>query len=334
MAAAAIARAPRPRSVLEDVLVRFDAAGVIRWMNHAARQSIGPSRTVLEAAISQRPLPALTRLPLGCDWLWWGGASGCSARRLRSRLGGIHLWLIEAYRRRESQNQEISRARGQIQARIRRPSLSSIQAAVEAERTRIARDLHDNASQSLTGILINLELARRHVGSSHSDLPVLLDRSREMVNLTMDQIRGLSHSLHLPEWSEQDFASALHWWLDKIGLRARMRVEVGPVDVPAGLPANAQTVLFRTLQEALTNVLRHSAAGRVRIQARREAGFIGLVVEDDGRGFDPRQLARGRGGIGLRNMRRRIEELGGRLVIDSTTGRGTRLSAFLPLGSG
>lgn len=317
-----------------DVLVLFETSGRIRWMNRAAREALGTVSTVAEALGLNRRVPALECLPLGDQRLWLGAAA---EMRLQERMRRINRFLWDAYCRRGTRNLDLARAEGRLDLRrqrstrewlLRQAGVEFLQ-AIESERGRIARELHDNAGQSMAGILLNLELVERQLGSSHTEVLARLQRSRELASATLDQIRRISHELHPPEWGDQDFSQAVEWLLESMGLRGRLEVDLVEVDLPRQVPPAILTVLYRTLQEALTNVIRHAEAHRVSIDVSSSRRGVRLDVEDDGRGFDPALGAAGHG-IGLANLRRRLASVGGRFEIESAPGAGTRLTVLIP----
>lgn len=308
-------------------MVRFDGSGQIRWMNAAARQTIGPAPDLLAALVSGRCLPAMASFPLGGEWLWLGNTAAAPLVERVKRANGV---LNELFRRRNSGNLNLLRAQRALNSRLVRDAAGEAIRALEQERGRIARELHDNAGQSLAGILLNLELAQRHLGSASAEALARLARSQELASLTLDQIRRISHDLNPPDWSGLDFSSAVEWLVENMGIRGKLLVEIDRIEAPHDLAPEVKTTLYRTVQEALTNVLRHSGASRVIIQVRASEAGIGLVVEDDGQGFDPAARRAASGGIGLANIRRRVESLGGKLELSSLPGQGVRLAALVP----
>ena len=330
-------RNPAP-PLQRDVMVVFEAGGEILWMNRGARETLGPVANVGEALESGRRLPALECLPMGALRLWLGVASDAKGLGLLERVRRANRFLWDAYWRRGSRNLDLSRAEGRLDVHQRRATRERLHRqagieflqAIESERGRIARDLHDNAGQSMAGILLNLELAERQLGPSHTEVLARLQRSRDLASATLDQIRRISHELHPPEWEEQDFAQAVEWLVENMGLRSRLDVDV-QIELPRDVPPAILTVLYRTLQEALTNTLRHADARRASIEASASWRGVRLAVEDDGRGFDPSAIGSAGHGIGLANIRRRIASVGGQLDIHSAPGAGMRLTVFVPL---
>ncbi len=257
-----------------------------------------------------------------------------------ARLGAANRSLMEFLQIRSDWNLELLEAHWNLQdflrlalrQRLLRRAGAQFIEALETERGRIARELHDSAGQTLAAVILNLELVQGQLGAAGTEAQARLARSRELASLTLDHLRRISHEMTPPEWSQQNFAQAVEWLVETMGLRNRLAVELRAIRTPDPLPPAVKTVLYRTLQEGLTNVVRHAKAGRVVIQASVVPRGISLTLEDDGQGFDPAVVGLGRGGIGLANLRRRVESLGGRFEIRSSTGRGCCLLVTVPLG--
>ena len=328
---------PRPFRVhFQPALVRFVPNTHEVLLNQAAKRMLGLFEIGADTPISGLEPSVVARLPLGPEWVWLAPVSGPHNSQLRDKLARVSRVLLQVYRHREWTNLELLRAQTQLQAHhfevVHRRLLSKTAAdfidALESERGRIARELHDNAGQSLAGILLNLELVERHLGSENMEVTACLARSKELASLTLDQVRRISHQLHPPEWNELDFTSAVEWLVESMGLRDKMVVDTGGVAALPGLSPPVKTILYRTLQEALSNILKHAGAQRVFVLTPVYGGGVGLIVQDNGRGFDV-NVARGNG-IGLTNIRRRVASMGGRFGLESSLGRGARLWVFIP----
>ena len=352
MTALATTRADRPAAPLQasqahsarrwrDLLVRFDLQGEVQWMNPAACECFGRCRTVAALATSMaRPSDGVVswhRLPLGPDWLWLSALGQQETLSRDRRAGRVRAALLEVCQWRVGRNLHLLSAQSTLESRLRetwrqrvlRRLSAELLGAVEAERGRLARELHDDSGQSLAGLILNLELAERQLDVSQTEALARLARCRELAALTLRQIRRLSHDLHPPEWGSESFTEAVEWLVENLGLRQRLEVETD-VAMPTDLEPAVRTVLYRALQEALTNILKHAQAGRIGIQARLEGGAAVLEVTDDGVGFEPAALRPGRG-IGLRNIRHRAESLGGSCEMRSAPGQGSRLRISVPV---
>jgi PAS domain S-box-containing protein len=207
--------------------------------------------------------------------------------------------------------------------------------AQEMERRRIAQELHDETGQTLTALSINLAEMERALSSDL--LPAEAERlaeSRALTDQTLAQIRELSLSLRPSLLDDLGLAPALRWYTNNYARRTGIAVRFEASGLDERLSPGIETALYRVVQEALTNVVRHADANGVTVQLQGTESKVVAVVQDDGRGFDP-QARRGRDisarGIGLLGMRERIALLGGGFRIDSRPGRGTRISVDIPL---
>lgn len=247
------------------------------------------------------------------------------------RLRRSNRLLLDLSRRRDASNAALLTAVERMPQPIPRQTAADFIRDLEAERGRIARDLHDTAGQSLAGILLQLELAGRRLGDHNAEVSACLARCRSLAAQALDQIRRTSHMLHPPDWKEHDLRSAVESLVADMGLRETLQVEIGEIPSGGDIPSEIQTVLYRSLQEGLTNVVRHAGASAVSIRMPALSDGIALVVEDNGRGFDVAQASAAHRGIGLAGIRRRVESVGGSLLVRSRPGHGCRLSVVAPV---
>jgi signal transduction histidine kinase len=213
---------------------------------------------------------------------------------------------------------------------------------LEEERRHLARSLHDEAGQALTVLKISLELLAEDLYPQASDLHEAADlldfqrRVRAAASLagdTMDRIRRLAQDLRPPALDAVGLNNTLKGLSLDFGQRTRLAIDYQGQDAP-GMPDAPKIALYRFLQEALTNVAKHAQARRVWVVLNHDAEMARLMVRDDGLGFDARSEPwnrDGKGGMGLLGMRERLSALGGWLEIDSQPGRGTSVTAYLPL---
>jgi PAS domain S-box-containing protein len=201
------------------------------------------------------------------------------------------------------------------------------------ERRRIARELHDSLGQYLVGLKLNLDVLRQSPGRED-----LWSQASEILEQCVSEVRTLSCLLHPPMIDELGLASSAHWFVDGLSQRTGIRVTLdAPRSLPR-LPTVIELVLFRCMQEALTNVHRHSGASVAEVVIRREPEQMVLEVRDNGCGISPDLLAgfaqTGAGmGVGLSGMRERVRELGGEMKLDAVGDGGTRLRIAVPLAS-
>jgi PAS domain S-box-containing protein len=216
----------------------------------------------------------------------------------------------------------------------RRDLQRRLASAQEDERRRIARELHDQLGQQLTGLGLGLKVAK---DATPSPSPAW-DRLHELQTLTARIGQGAHQlALDLRPTALDDFGleAALANYAEEWGARAGVEVDFHATGLGAGrLPAATETALYRVAQEALTNVLKHARAGRVSVVLQATPGQVVVAVEDDGCGFDPEPALlewTGEHRLGILGMRERVALLGGDLTIDSGAGRGTSLIARVPL---
>jgi signal transduction histidine kinase len=204
----------------------------------------------------------------------------------------------------------------------------------DEERRKLARDLHDSTGQTLAALKISISLLEEKCKqdsatlSRVSEVAALADRA-------IEEIRTTSYLLHPPLLDEVGFPCATEWYVDGFAKRSGIAVTLDVANLDERLPMTIETALFRVLQESLTNVHRHSGAERVVVCFQREAEAAILEVRDFGRGIPADRLARIRDaraetGVGLAGMHERLNELKGRLEIESDS-RGTSLRAIVPL---
>lgn len=203
----------------------------------------------------------------------------------------------------------------------------------EDERRRLARELHDGLGQTLTALTNQLERLQKKIdGGDAGELTARVADSVEMARLALKETRELSRLLRPPVLDDLGLASGLSWLARTLEQRAGLRVELALSGIEERLDPELETLVFRIVQEALTNVLRHSGTDRARVAVSRSGGILGLRVSDAGRGFETQALAGGTAtGSGLRGMHDRIELFGGQLEIVSAPGQGTLVSAAIPL---
>jgi signal transduction histidine kinase len=189
-------------------------------------------------------------------------------------------------------------------------------AAQEAERARIARELHDETGQVLTALAVQLRALEGHVDD---DGRRQLGDLRALVNSAASGLRTLATELRPSGLREHGLAAAIARHADRVYEMSGIRVDHALDALPDALGEEVQITLFRVVQEALTNVARHSGAGRASVLATRRATRLRVVVEDDGAGFDPLAPT---SRLGIAGMHERMELIGGDLRIESTPGSG------------
>jgi len=204
----------------------------------------------------------------------------------------------------------------------------------DAERRRIARELHDSVGQYLVGLKINLEQllsTRANLSPAHEKL--FMD-TVDLAERSMLEVRTISHLLHPPLLDEVGLESATRWYADGFAKRCALKVSLHLDPITNRLPKEVELALFRVLQESLTNVHKHACAKSIEVILTCSTGHVVLTVIDDGMGISWETLTRfssGRAsGVGLAGMRERLAELDGTLEVERRS-RGTAVRATIPV---
>lgn len=204
-----------------------------------------------------------------------------------------------------------------------------VEAAREAERTRIARDLHDDLGQELTALRYGVEFARARWTKSPASIGANLDDVQGLANSAGQSLRAILSDLRPRVLDDLGFNAAAEWLVQRTGERTGLHVALVQRGEDRPLPHDLATSAFRVLQEALSNATRHADALHVDVVIDLRADALVLTVQDDGRGFDPGK--KDRRGYGLIGMRERAAVHGGAARVESAAGAGTRVLLQLPL---
>jgi signal transduction histidine kinase len=208
--------------------------------------------------------------------------------------------------------------------------------AQDEERRRIARELHDSTGQELVILTINLGSLRAKAEAVNSEISDLAANCENLARQISTELRTISYLLHPPLLDQMGLASAINWFVE--GFKNKTDIDVA-LELPSNmerLPRDIETALFRIVQEALTNIHRHSGSSTAAISLQNDGSDIVLRIRDDGSGIPKDALYKiGRGlslGVGLRGMRERVKELGGHMEVRSP-GKGTELKFLVPVSS-
>jgi len=206
-------------------------------------------------------------------------------------------------------------------------------AAAEEGRRQIAREIHDDFGQRLAGLALALRAARKQLPEAHSQIAELDSIGGSLAELGED-LRRLSHDLHPAALERRGLAEALHDHCAEIERRHGLRVDLAITGVTCNEgssppPPDIALGLYRIVQEALANTVRHAGAQTASVTLRATSDTARLTVADDGRGFAPAETT---AGFGLTGMRERVHLVAGSVDIDSAPGHGTRLTVLVPRG--
>ena len=212
-----------------------------------------------------------------------------------------------------------------LSARVAGDALRRVVEAQELERRRLARELHDQTGQELTSVLLSLKTVEE--ANSEAERAEALAAVREQVVETLHDVRRLAVELRPKALDDFGLVPALERLRDTFAEQTAMRVDLES-QIRERLPTDVETALYRIVQEALTNIVKHAQATAVSIVLAPKAGVVTALIEDDGRGFTPDG---GGEGLGLLGMGERLALLGGKLKIESRPGAGTTIVAEVPL---
>lgn len=230
----------------------------------------------------------------------------------------------------QDSHDDLERVVEQRTAALRKLSVK-LMAAQDDERRRISRELHDGVSQDLAQVKMSLvALGKTSSAEQSGALTELID----LVQKCFDETRTISYLLHPPLLEELGLKAAVNWYVGGFAERSGIRVDLDFVDGKR-VPTNLEILLFRILQEALTNIHRHSHSPSVDIRVELGSDVVVLQIKDHGQGIPAdllkQYMSGAGGGVGLRSMRERISEVGGQIEITSDP-RGTLIRAIVPVG--
>lgn len=297
-----------------------------RIVGSALRQFVPPAEQPTLQALIERASENQTR---GEVTFWGGDATPVPVSvtfaplRLAGRAGlsGVIGVLVDATERKR-------------QEELRTRLIEQVMTAQDAERGRIARELHDETGQSLTALLVGLRTIEE--ARTIAEAAELARQLRRIAAQTLDEVGRLSRGLHPSILDDLGLAAAVGRHLQEFARLHGVAVDGRLEGLDAEpLPPLVQTTVYRVLQETLTNVARHAGARSVSVRLVRDAATVELRVQDDGTGFDPAVPPAGtegdRGRLGLRAMRERAALLGGSVEVESQPGAGTTITARFPL---
>ncbi|HSJ94217.1 MAG TPA: GAF domain-containing sensor histidine kinase, partial [Gaiellaceae bacterium] len=214
----------------------------------------------------------------------------------------------------------------ELSERVSRDAVRRVVAAQEVERKRLARELHDETGQALTAFLLGLRSVEE--AGSLEEARERAASLRDRVVETLQDVRALAVELRPAALDDFGLVPALerlaHTFGERSGLDVQLEVRLGD----RRLPPEVETTVYRTVQEALTNVFKHAEARRVSIVLTERDGKVAAVIEDDGRGFD--RASSREDSLGLVGMRERVALVGGRLAVESEPGSGTTVVVEVP----
>jgi signal transduction histidine kinase len=320
--------------LLAVVVVFFLSWGLARSLVKPIGQLKTAAQNISQGDLEQ-PVP-----PIGSDEIGELGRSFDTMRlALKKSLEDIQEWNRQLEQKIEERTRQLQESYREIEQKegVRRQLLQKVLMVQEEERKRVARELHDETTQSILALVMRLEAAAALPDAEVGKIRQMLNDIRKLAVGTLDSVHGMIFDLRPSVLDDLGLLSAIRWYaqnrLNQNGVKARVEVTGEEKD----LPPQVEIALFRVAQEAITNIAKHAGAHHTLVNVEFKDSSITIEVEDDGRGFDMTQLNPRTGdsqGVGLMGMRERVELLGGRFQIESRPGSGTHIIVEVPLGDG
>jgi signal transduction histidine kinase len=350
----------------ERLFLECDKEGRILWMNDRAKRRLGPVESLftalpgphlneisrlLQSTSGGRQRPLLSsfqcgerRVPVQLVQLLALDGRVVLSAEVRARASDAvrpqHelLEVLLQWQSKATRNYFRLRRAHELLASRRRPSRSAgaaVADALEMERTRVARELHSGAGQTLAGIKVNLELIAARMPEAPEPLRRSLGRIGELANEALAEIRSISQRLYPPDWQRLNLSAAVEWLWVTTGIPEKFHATLELDPLESDIPDAVRFTVYRAAQEGLANVLRHSGATQLKLHLGQRDDHITLILEDNGSGFDARESLSDASstplrGIGLRAMRDEVFSLGGSFQLTSGPG-GTRMEITLPI---
>jgi signal transduction histidine kinase len=199
---------------------------------------------------------------------------------------------------------------------------------------------HDEAGQSLTGLIMSLDTIDQALSTDHQEktdhqLRGYVQEARDIASSTLQEIRHVIFDLRPTLLDDLGLPAAVDWYVKTFLARASIRAEVKAEGLERRLPQKVEIALYRIIQEAVANVIKHAFARKCTVTLTWTDGAVEAVIEDDGRGFDRERIAfSGEEHLGIAGMQERARSLNGQFAIQSRAGEGTRVQIRIPLPAG
>jgi len=345
----------RLRGILDsamDAIITIDDNQHIVLFNAAAERMFGCPRDEAVGAPLARFIPERFR-GAHADHVRGLGATGMASRRMGGQriVTGLRRtgeeFPIDASISQLSEGRSrfytvilrdiTERVRAEDELRLSKEELRQLGAAAhqaqEREKSRIARELHDELGQALTALQMDIAWCKQRVRQDQDGFAGKLDKMEAMLDKTVAATRRIATDLRPLMLDDLGLVPAVEWLVESFTQRTGVACELAVSREALDLPAAHATAVFRTIQESLTNIAKHARASRVEVAVEQADGHLSVSVRDDGVGFSPED-ARKPNSFGLLGLRERASLLGGEATISSAQGRGTYVELRLPCGEG
>ena len=263
---------------------------------------------------------------------WFGAASDITARReaeekYRKLAESLDVEVRERTKQLEIRNSDVMRQSEQL-----RDLSYRLMQTQDEERRHIARELHDSAGQTLAALGMHLAQIGQASAETSPHAAKEIESAQELLQQLQKEIRTTSYLLHPPLLDEMGLSSALAWYIEGLKERSGLQIDLSIPETFGRIPRDLELVIFRLVQECLTNIHRHSGATRAAIRVERVNSLISVQITDNGHGMPPEKLSEiqsGGYGVGLRGMRERVRQFHGEMRIESKNS-GTKIQVVIP----
>lgn len=240
-------------------------------------------------------------------------------------MGGLGIWLFVS--KKQAQQKSLNDA---VKLKLQQETTRAILNAEEKERVRISRELHDGVGPILSLAKMQLENGIRQIKLENLEQESNFKNTSKMIDEAVSELRNLSHDLMPNSLLKHGLVSATREFLDRLSHTGAVKVSLTINNLDERLSPTVETVLYRVIQELVNNVIKHANASELFIQLIKHDDNIVMLVEDNGTGFEVNNKLE-QSGIGLKNIKARIEFLNGKIHWDSTINRGTTVNLEIPL---
>ena len=248
------------------------------------------------------------------------------------RVGGIIIFTENISERKRAERVLLQNQKTLSNQQVQLQELTTkLLWAQEQERKRIARDLHDDFTQQLAALTIDLQRLSLQTSESGASYSSLLKQMGKKTEQLTTELQRLAHQLHPSLLEHAGLEAAVRECVDEFSVRTGLATEIVVREVPAAIPLAQATCLYRILQESLQNVKKHAEAANIFVRLRYTRNGLEICIHDDGRGFDRSEDAASPKGLGLTSMAERVKTLHGTLHVRSQAGIGTEIQAWVPL---